>query len=68
MAELGSQKAAAAAEAAGKEAVYKLEKDLSAVESSIVVEPYTGEDLKEILKAAEVLRASPLQRKRPPVL
>ena len=55
MAELGSQRAAAAAEAAGKAVVYKLERDLSAVESSIVLEPYTGEDLKEILKAAEVL-------------
>lgn len=57
MAELGSQRAAAATEAAGKAAVYKLEKDLSQVESSVVLEPYTGEDLKEILKAAEVLHA-----------
>ena len=59
MAELGSERAAAAAEAAGKAAVYKLERDLSALESSIVLEPYTGEDLKEILKAAEVLHVPP---------
>ena len=59
MAELGSQRAAAAAEAAGKAAVYKLERDLSALESSIVLEPYTGEDLKETLKAAEVLHTPP---------
>lgn len=57
MAELGSQRAAAATEAAGKAAVYKLEKDVSVVESSMVLEPYTGEDLKEILKAAEVLHS-----------
>ena len=64
MAELGSQRAAAAADAAGKAAVYKLERDLSALESSIVLEPYTGEDLKEILKAAEV-PAHWLRRGRP---
>ena len=57
MAELGSQRAVAATEAAGKAAVYKLEKDLSQVESSMVLEPYSGEDLKEILKAAEVLHS-----------
>lgn len=59
MAEVGSQRAAAAAEAAGKAAVYKLEKDLSQLESSMVLEPYSGEDLKEILKAAEVCCAPP---------
>lgn len=69
MAELGSERAAAAAEAAGKAAVYKLERDLSALESSIVLEPYTGEDLKEILKAAEVLHVPPTcSAKRRPVL
>lgn len=57
MAQVGSQRAAAAAEAAGKAAVYQLEKDLAQLESSMVLEPYTGEDLKEILKAAEVLHA-----------
>ena len=55
MAELGQQRAAAAAGAAGKAAVYELEKKLAQLESGTVLEPYTGEDLKEILKAAEVL-------------
>ncbi len=54
MAELGSQRAASAADGTGKAAVYELEKKLAELEAGTVVEPYTGEDLKEILKAAEV--------------
>ena len=54
MAELGRQRAASAAAGAGKAAVYDLEKKLADLEATTVLEPYTGEDLKEGLKAAEV--------------
>lgn len=54
MAGLAAQRAERAASATGKQAVYDLEKALGQLESSNVLEPYTGEDLKEILKAAEV--------------
>ncbi|DBA78024.1 TPA: hypothetical protein ACH3X2_008002 [Trebouxia sp. C0005] len=52
MAELGRQRAASAAAGAGKAAVYGLEKTLAELEIGTVLEPYTGEDLKEGLKAA----------------
>ena len=54
MAELGRQRAEAAAAGSGKAAVYDLEKRLADLDKGPVVEPYTGEDLKEIMKAAEV--------------
>ena len=54
MAELGRQRAASAAAGSGKAAVYELEKKLAELEAGTVLEPYTGEDLKEGLKAAEV--------------
>lgn len=54
MAELGSERAAVAAGGSGKAALYALEKTLAQLESGTVLEPYTGEDLKETLKAAEV--------------
>ncbi len=54
MAELGRQRAASAAAGSGKAAVYDLEKKLAELEAGTVLEPYTGEDLKEGLKAAEV--------------
>ncbi len=54
MAELGRQRAASAAAGSGKAAVYDLEKKLAELEAGTVLEPYTGEDLKESLKAAEV--------------
>lgn len=54
MAELGRQRAASAAAGAGKAAVYGLEKTLAELEIGTVLEPYTGEDLKEGLKAASV--------------
>ena len=54
MAELGSQRAAFAAAGTGKEAVVAVEKQVAQLEAGTVLEPYTGEDLKEILKAAEV--------------
>ncbi|DBB04446.1 hypothetical protein WJX77_006340 [Trebouxia sp. C0004] len=53
MAELGRQRAASAAAGAGKAAVYDLEKKLAELEAGTVLEPYTGEDLKESLKAVE---------------
>ena len=56
MAELGSQRADFAAAGTGKEAVFGVEKAVAQLEAAIVLEPYTGEDLKEILKAAEVCR------------
>ncbi len=54
MAELGRQRAASAAAGSGKAAVYDLEKKLTELEAGTVLEPYTGEDLKEGLRAAEV--------------
>lgn len=54
MAALAAERAEQAASADGKQAVYDLEKTLAQLESSTVLEPYTGEDLKETLKAAEV--------------
>ena len=54
MAELTAQRSQAAAASSGKQAVYDLEKRLAQLEAGTVVEAYTGEDLKEILKAAEV--------------
>ena len=58
MAELGSRRAAGAAGAGGRAGVYEVEKKLAQLESGTVLEPYTGEDLKETLKAAEVRRLS----------
>jgi hypothetical protein len=58
MAELGRQRAASAAAGSGKAAVYELEKKLAELEAGTVLEPYTGEDLKEGLKAAEVCNIS----------
>ncbi len=54
MAKLGRQRAASAAAGSGKAAVYDLEKKLAELEAGTVLEPYTGEDLKESLKASEV--------------
>ena len=54
MAELGRQRAVSAAAGAGMAAVYDLERKLADLEASTVLEPYTGEDLKEGLKAAGV--------------
>ena len=54
MAELSNQRAASVAAGSGKAAVYELERALSQLEAGTVLEPYAGEDLKEIHKAAEV--------------
>lgn len=54
MADLAAQRTEQAAAGSGKQAVFELEKRLAQLEAATVVEPYTGEDLKEALKAAEV--------------
>lgn len=62
MVELGRQRAAAAAGAGGRAGVYQVEKKLAQLDSGTVLEPYTGEDLKETLKAAEVPHLSVILR------
>lgn len=54
MAALAAERSEQAAAASGKQAVYDLETRLAQLEAATVLEPYTGEDLKEISKAAEV--------------
>ena len=62
MAALAAERAEQAAAASGKQAVYDLEKSLAQLEAATVLEPYTGEDLKEISKAAEVAKHNDADR------